>query len=62
MGEGSALSSSTSSLTLVAVPPLVDIVRAADLPDFLKARNISTKDNCFNSDMDGKMMKLRMLI
>ena len=41
MGEGSALSSSTSSLTLVAWPPLVDIVKVADLPDFLNEWNIS---------------------
>ena len=44
MGEGSALSSSTSSLTLVAVPPLVDIVRVADLPAFLKTRNMSNME------------------
>ena len=44
MGEGSALSSSTSSLTLVAVPSLVDIVRVADLPAFLKARNMSNME------------------
>ena len=38
---GVASSSSTSSLTLVAWPPLVDIVKVADLPDFLNEWNIS---------------------
>ena len=46
VGEGEeggdvASSSSTSSLTLVAWPPLVDIVKVADLPDFLNEWNIS---------------------
>ena len=39
--DGVVSSSSTSSLTLVAWPPLVDIVKVADLPDFLNEWNIS---------------------
>ena len=40
-GGGVASSSSTSSLTLVACPLLIDIVKVADLPDFLDEWNIS---------------------
>ena len=41
--EGLALSSTNSSLTLVALPPLVDIVRVADLPAFLMEWNKSIR-------------------
>ena len=44
-GEGLASSSSTSSLTFVAWPPLVDIIKVADLPDFLKDWNMSIKED-----------------
>ena len=41
--EGLASLSSNSSLTLVALPPLVDIVRVADLPAFLMEWNKSIR-------------------
>ena len=41
--EGLASSSSTSSLTFVALLPLVDRVRVADLPAFLKELKMSIK-------------------
>ena len=41
--EGLASSSSTSSLTFVALPSLVDRVRVADLPAFLKELKMSIK-------------------
>ena len=39
--DGVASYNSTSSLILVAWPSLVDMVKVADLPDFLKDWNIS---------------------
>ena len=47
------LSSSTSSLTLVPWPSLVDMVKVADLPDFLKDWTMTMKDrdSDINSDL-----------